>query len=210
MPRAGVADRVDQDYRRNLRASIARELHDGPIRELTACVLRLEGFRSASPNSEMQIAISAVEEHARAALMSLRRVIRDLRDESPEEELATAIRSMIDRYRASSDAEFTVVISPAWPDLIPGFVVLNLLRVVEEAVSNAIQHGRARRIVLELKAESNHLVASVSDDGHGIPAGTPPGTGMLGMRERAALLGGHLEVRHRHPGTEVRVEAPLQ
>ena len=134
----------------------------------------------------------------------------DIRGEAPEEELATAIHSMIDRYRASTDVEFTVVTSPAWPDLIPGFVELNLLRVVQEAVNNAVRHGRARRIVLEFEADSTHLVASVSDDGHGIPAGTPPGTGMLGMRERAALLGGRLEVRHRHPGTEVRVDAPLQ
>jgi two-component system, NarL family, sensor histidine kinase UhpB len=80
---------------------------------------------------------------------------------------------------------------------------------VQEAVNNAVRHGRARRIVLEFKADSNHLVASVSDDGHGIAPGTPEGSGMLGMRERAALVGGRLAVHHRHPGTEIRVEVPI-
>jgi signal transduction histidine kinase len=209
MPRAGVEDRVDQDYRRELRASIARELHDGPIRELTACVARLEAYRVASPNPEMQVAISAVEEHSRAALMSLRRIIRDLRDEAPEEDLATAIRSMIDRYRSSTRAEFTLVISPAWPELIPGPAALNLLRVVQEAVNNAVQHADACHILLELAASQDQVMVTVSDDGQGITAGTRLGTGVLGMRERVALLNGRLMVRRLHPGTEVRIEAPL-
>ncbi len=209
MPQAGVADRIDEQYRRDLRASIARELHDGPIRELTGCVVRLEAYRSVSENPEMQLAISAVEEHARAALMSLRRIIRDLRDEAPEEDLLTAVESMIERTRSSSSAEFTLVTSPDWPELIPGHVALNLLRVVQEAVHNALRHGDASHIVLELTAAENLVAVTVSDDGKGIPAHTPPGSGIRGMRERAALLGGRLVVRGRHPGTEVRIEAPL-
>jgi two-component system sensor histidine kinase UhpB len=209
MPRAGVSDRIDEEYRRDLRASIARELHDGPIRELTGCVLRLEAYRSVSENPQMQLAISAVEEHARAALMSLRRVIRDLRDEAPEEDLRAAIESMIERSRSSSRTEFTLVTSPDWPELMPGHVALNLLRVVQEAVNNALRHGDASHILLELATDDNHIAVTVSDDGKGIPAGTSPGTGIVGMRERAALLGGRLVVRGRQPGTEVRIEAPL-
>jgi two-component system sensor histidine kinase UhpB len=209
MPRAGVADRIDEVYRRDLRALIARELHDGPIRELTGCVLRLEAYRSVSENPQMQLAISQVEEHARAALMSLRRIIGDLRDEAPEEDLRTAIESMIERSRSSSRAELTLVTSPAWPELMPGDVALNLLRVAQEAVNNALRHGDARHILLELTTDENLVAVTVSDDGKGIPAGTLPGTGIIGMRERAALLGGRLIVRGRQPGTEVRIEAPL-
>ena len=205
-----VPSRVDAVDRRELRASIARELHDGPIRELSACVVRLESFRSISDNPQMQVAISAIEEHARAALMSLRNLIRDLRDEAPQEDLPAAIQSMIDRYRKSSRAEFTVVISPDWPDLIPGPIALNLLRIVQEAVHNAVHHGRAHHVLVELNAHPDLFKVTVSDDGHGIAPGTPEGAGMLGMRERAALVGGRLAVRHRHPGTEVHVEAPLR
>jgi signal transduction histidine kinase len=209
MPQAVVADPIVDEYRRDLRAAIARELHDGPIRELTACVLRLEAYRSVSESPEMQLAISAVEDHARAALLSLRRMIRDLRDEAPDEDLRTAIKSMIERSRSSSRADFTLVTSPAWPELIPVHVALNLLRVVQEAVNNALRHGAARHILIELATDDDHVVVTVSDDGSGIPPGTPPGTGIVGMRERAALLGGRLVVRGRRPGTEVRIEGPL-
>lgn len=200
---------MDADYRRDLRASIARDLHDGPIRELTACILRLENFRSISDNSDMQMAISAIEEHARAALLAMRNLIRDLRDEAPHEDLPDAIQSMIERYRKSSAAEFTLVVSPEWPQLIPGPIALNLLRIVQEAVHNAVRHGWARHVLLELSARRGRLKVTVSDDGQGILPGTPEGAGMLGMRERVALIRGRLVVRHRSPGTAIDVEVPV-
>ncbi|HUZ85771.1 MAG TPA: histidine kinase [Candidatus Baltobacterales bacterium] len=199
---------VDADYRRELRASIARELHDGPIRELTACVVRLENFRTFSDNPNMQIAISAIEEHARAALMSMRNLIRDLRDEAPLEDLPDAIQAMIERYRKSSAAELTLVVSPEWPQLVPALVALNLLRVVQEAVHNAVRHGAADHILLDLRTRPGRLKVTITDDGDGISPGTPEGAGMIGMRERMALIGARLEVRHRRRGTVIDVEAP--
>ena len=157
----------------------------------------------------MQLAISAVEEHARAALISLRRVISDLRDEPPEEDLASSIRMTIDRLGRASDAEIVLVASPAWPRLLPGPVALNLLRIVQESMNNAIRHGSARHVLVTLAADPDRLRVSVADDGRGMPPSTPKGTGMLGMEERAALLGGRLTVRRRRPGTEVHVEVPL-
>lgn len=65
---------------RNLRLELARQLHDGPIQQLSACVLRLETFRFASANDEMQGAITDVEENVRAAVASLREIVSDLRD----------------------------------------------------------------------------------------------------------------------------------
>lgn len=62
----------------DLRQSLARQIHDGPLQELASCVLRLETFRFASDSGEMQTAISDVEEGVRAAVASLRRIIDDL------------------------------------------------------------------------------------------------------------------------------------
>ena len=200
---------ADLQYRLRLRASIARDVHDGPIRELTVRVVRLEGFRAVSDNPDMQLAISAVEEHVRTALMSLRRLIRGLRGEPPEEDLASTIRSMIDRCRPSTDAEIALVASPEWRHLVPGPVALNLLGIVQESVNNAIRHGSAGHILVELKADPDHLEVSVADDGRGIATDFLRGTGTLGMRERAALLGGRLTVRRRHPGTAIHVAVPL-
>jgi two-component system, NarL family, sensor histidine kinase UhpB len=200
---------ADLEYRQGLRASLARDLHDGPIRELTSCVIRLEGFRAVSDHPDMQLAISTVEEQVRAALMSLRHLIRDLRDEPPEEDLVSTIRLMLDRLRPSAGAEIALVASPAWPNLVPGPVALNLLRIVQESVNNAIRHGSADHVLVELTADPDHLEVSVADDGLGIATGSREGTGMLGMRERAALLGGKLTVRRRRPGTEIQVQVPL-
>ena len=210
MPGSSTLSPVEADYRRQLRAALARDLHDGPIRELTAVVLRLETFRAESDNPRMQVAITAVEEHARAALMSLRRTIRDLREEAPREDLAPAIRSMIDRYSRSTPVKVALVVSPTWPDALPDVVTLSLLRIVQEAVSNAMLHAHCREILIELKADARHLRAVVSDDGRGIEIDAVEGGGLEGMRQRAALIGARLAVRRRHPGTRVQVDLDLR
>ena len=64
-----------------LRRELARQLHDGPIQQLSACVLRLETFRFANASHEMQDAITDVEENVRAAVASLRKILSDLDDE---------------------------------------------------------------------------------------------------------------------------------
>jgi two-component system sensor histidine kinase UhpB len=202
----GAIGEVAGRYRHELSAEIARELHDGPIQALTTCLVRLEGFRSVTDSEVMQSAISAVEEDARTALTSLRHIIRDLRDEAPVDDFEAAVRAMVARQRSSTGAELAVVVSPDWPALIPGEVALNLLRVVREAVTNAINHAGARHVLLELKSDDEHLVVAISDDGAGFSPEVPQGAGVIGMRERAALLGGRLTVRRRHPGTELRVE----
>ena len=65
---------------RNLRRELARQLHDGPIQQLSACVLRLETFRFANTSDEMQAAITDVEQDVRAAVGSLRDIVSGLRD----------------------------------------------------------------------------------------------------------------------------------
>ncbi|HET9783177.1 MAG TPA: ATP-binding protein, partial [Candidatus Dormibacteraeota bacterium] len=204
-----VGTEEELDYRRALRVALARELHDGPMQELNACVMRLENFRVASSNSAMQFAITAVEQHVRAALMSLRQITRELRDEPPEEDVGAAILELVSRYRGATEAEVRAVISPAWPSALPGPMALHLVRIVQEAVNNAVLHARATHILIELTAEPNRLMAVVSDDGCGIGPGMTEGTGIFGMRERATILGGRLTVRPRHPGTTVRVEVPI-
>jgi two-component system, NarL family, sensor histidine kinase UhpB len=209
MPGAQTLDAVGAEYRHQLRKAVARDLHDGPIRELTAVVLRLENFRTASDDARMQLAITAVEEHARAALFSLRRMIHDLREEKPPDDVATAIRSMIERYSRSSSLKVELVVSPTWPEVLPEVITLNLLRIVQEAVGNAILHSGGREVLIELKAEGASLRAVVSDDGRGIEDAALRGGGLKGMRERAALIGARLAVRRRHPGTRVQVDLEL-
>lgn len=206
---AGLLTANKEDYRRQIRAALARELHDGPIQELNGCVMQLETARLASGNPQMQVAITAIEEHARAALMSLRSITRELRDEPPEEDVASAVLELISRYGKATPAELRAIISPTWPPVLPSPMALHLVRIVHEAVNNAVIHADSSHILVELSAEPQRLVVIVSDDGRGMPPGLPEGTGIDGMRERAVLLGGRLTIRPRHPGTTVRVEIPM-
>ena len=200
----------DEEYRSRLHTSIARELHDGAIQSLTASVLRLEGFRDVSPEPAMQLAISEVETDVRSALSSLRRLIRELRAEAPREDLASTIRQIATRLEESSGLQITVVVSPSWPELVPSDTALNLERVAQEAVTNAIRHAQATDLLIELDCGDGFLTMKISDNGRGMPPHVRAGSGMLGMRERAALMGGRLRVRRRHLGTavEVRIPAP--
>jgi len=204
-----VGDSGISEYRRELRLELARELHDGPIQSLTESVMRLEGYRAAAPSGEMQAAISDIEEGVRIALLSLRRLIGDLRDEPQDDDFAKRMRAMAARYRASTGVEVVVVASPDWPGRLPAATAVNLFRIAQEAVTNAIRHGGARHLLVELGADNRALTLDVADDGSGMPEEAMPGSGLIGMRERAAMLGGRMLIRRRDPGTEVRIEVPL-
>jgi signal transduction histidine kinase len=99
---------------------------------------------------------------------------------------------------------------------LPGEIETALYRVVLEALHNTFKHARARRVDVLLERRDNHAVAIVEDDGQGFDAEAlltrpPPGRlGLLGMRERLALLGGSLEVESTPgEGTTVFARIPL-
>jgi signal transduction histidine kinase len=92
-----------------------------------------------------------------------------------------------------------------------------LYRIIQEALTNAVRHGRPRRIAVEVHEESSHIRAVVRDDGHGfdVPAAWARrgdrGLGLIGMRERAEALGGTLEIRSTPgQGTELSVRIPRE
>lgn len=205
---AAAGDSAMAEYRRELRLELARELHDGPVQTLTESVMRLEGYRAAAPSGDMQAAISDIEEGVRIALLSLRHLITELRDEPPDIDVAERIRSMAARYQSSTKVEVAVVTAPDWPDRLPLGMGINLIRIAQEAITNAIRHADAGHVLVELGADEKTLTLDVADDGCGLPDDVIPGSGLIGIRERTALLGGRLVMKPRHPGTEVRIEVP--
>lgn len=91
-------------------------------------------------------------------------------------------------------------------------VATHLYRIAQEALNNAVRHGRAQTITVTLAADDEALHLWVRDDGVGIPEKLPEtsGMGLRIMHYRARLLGGHLEVRRREEGgTEVHAAVPL-
>ncbi len=81
MARISEVGPIEAGFIRRLRRELARQLHDGPMQQLSACVLRLETFRFANPSHEMQEAITDVEETVWAAVASLLKIVSDLEDE---------------------------------------------------------------------------------------------------------------------------------
>jgi signal transduction histidine kinase len=82
-----------------------------------------------------------------------------------------------------------------------------IYRIVQEALTNASKHGEARRASVEIADAIGTVVVTIRDDGHGFdPVSSPGGFGLAGMRERAELLGGALEIRSA-PGQDTIVKA---
>ena len=85
-----------------------------------------------------------------------------------------------------------------------------LLRVLQEALANALRHSGAKSVLVSLRSEGDDLVAEISDAGRGLAPETVPGVGLRSMRERALSLGGTLEVASEPGnGTRIRLRVPM-
>jgi signal transduction histidine kinase len=96
------------------------------------------------------------------------------------------------------------------PDELPAAVEVAAYRVTSEAVTNALRHSRCASCDVELALAAGGLQIVVRDDGTGIPADAAPHVGLASMRERAAEVGGRLEIDTGASGTTVRAWLPLE
>lgn len=183
------------------RARVAQELHDGVGQSLTALLLevsRAEGEESSS-----------VREGLRASLDEVRRVARQLRPHVLEDlGLRSALAALSNDLFAHLPTHVVRGVVPGLPDLDEA-TELVVFRVAQEALTNVARHAGADTVTLTLTTRGGAVVLSVLDDGTGIPAGAQ-GTGLRGMAERAALVGGTLQVTRREGGgTSVVLEVPV-
>lgn len=191
------------------RARMARDLHDALSQSLFSIGLRAEAAaRDLDRAPERASAhLASIAELARTARRELGVVVEGLRPPSVDEEgLDAALGSLAATLDRLGPAEVSVR-ATGEPEPSPerdreAFLIL------QEALVNAVRHGRARRVELELRHEAGALAAEVRDDGVGFDPATPPARsgrmGLSAMRERAAALDAHLEVRSR-PGEGVTV-----
>jgi signal transduction histidine kinase len=200
------------------RARLARELHDGLAQRLWSTKLSLDRLaedlseprRSPEPPSPAEPRIRRVQRELDAALREARDAVATLRAGfdaglSFPDELPRRLDGFVDRTGYVVDLE----LDPAAARL-PGVVAVDLLRIVEEALHNVQKHADATRIRVRVARDGNGLMLSVEDNGQGFrPDDVRSGHGVVGMRERAALLGGRLEVRSAPgDGTAVIVRLP--
>jgi two-component system sensor histidine kinase UhpB len=193
------------------RLRIAQELHDQVGQELTVVLLGLSRICSQAP-SALGEEVMMVQQAVRKSLDDVRRIAIELRPEALDDlGLASALAVLVERFAEQLGLEVSDRIAPDIPSL-PEETELVVYRVAQEALTNVARHSASSRVDLTLEHDDGHLILVVRDYGLGLPSHEPAGTGVRGMRERAALIGANLEIGNRRsgPGCEVRLEVPLE
>jgi signal transduction histidine kinase len=180
------------------RNRIARELHDTLEQELAGITLQLDlavdCFQRAPRVAEQ--AVETARNMSRHSMVEARRSVWDLRCQLLENgDLVSALTQIV-RPLATPESHIEVKISGT-PIRLPGAMEMNLLRIGQEAVGNAVKHGRAQSVAIELCYTPWLVRLIVRDDGKGFDPDQPSPTGHFGiqdMRERAESMGSQLTI----------------
>jgi signal transduction histidine kinase len=196
------------------RTRIARELHDVVAHRVSLMTVQAGAAKTVAaddPEGASQ-AMQAVETAGRQALDELRHLLGVLRPEADGETLGPQpgladVLQLVHQFRAAGlDASLTM--DGEQIDL-PARVDLSAYRIVQEALTNALKHaGPSARTEVRLHTDDRGIDIEVLDDGRGVTILTGSGHGIIGMRERALLLGGRLDAGPR-PGGGFQVVAHL-
>jgi signal transduction histidine kinase len=205
-------EEVLSEIRRAERRRIARDLHDVVLQDLSGTLqsLRLTHLQ-ATKGSGMELDLEEELEALRRATSGLRSAIYDLRHEK-ERPFVKSVKSLVELNRqATPERKIELTVEEGFPEELPAEVSVELLRVLQEALTNARRHSEASNVEVRLRTEGEALVAGVIDDGRGFDfASTRVGVGLSAMRERVEGLGGKIEVRSPPgEGTKVTVRVPL-
>ena len=198
------------------RARIARELHDLVAHSMGIIVIQAQAAQRVLPGDPVAAdeALRAIEHSGRQGMAEMRRLLGVLVG-SPEQSGAPHqpqpgvrdVDGLVGQVRAAGlDVRLLVDGDPC--PLPPG-IDLSTYRIVQEALTNALRHADATTVTLRLHYGADNLLVEVVDDGAGGPSGDgSAGRGLVGMRERVAVFGGHLETG-RLPDGGWRVHATL-
>jgi two-component system, NarL family, sensor histidine kinase DevS len=193
----------------------ARELHDETLQGLAALrVLLGSGLRVGTPEA-MARAITQATDELGGEIDKLRALITELRPAALDElGLMAAIEALTERsaVTAGLDIKTEFAIPETWGrERLDPELESTLYRLVQEALTNVVKHARAERVDLKVSMDGDAVTVSVRDDGVGFdPATMSEGFGLVGMRERLELIGGHVQVSSAPgQGTEVRAELPV-
>lgn len=195
------------------RRRIGQDLHDGLGQHLTGIELMVQALESkvgsVSPDAAAQTA--RISEHVRDAIRQTKALARGLSPVNLEanglmsalQELTVSVRDMF-RVNVSLNARNPVLIND-------NVVATHLFRIAQEAISNALKHGGARNVQVELDEKAGEICLIVTDDGKGFCASSNgSGMGLRIMAYRAGMIGGKVEVRSGDgKGTKVVCTAPV-
>jgi two-component system, NarL family, sensor histidine kinase UhpB len=191
------------------RKRIARDLHDEVNQSLTALLLRIETVAQDAP-PRLQPRLEEVKALADQAMGELLDLARQLRPTALDDHgLVAALRTHVREIDRRGEARASFWADPSLGELSPDAQVV-VYRVAQEALVNAERHSGASRIEVGLERCDSGVRLQVSDNGSGFAfAQEGKGLGIDGMRERALLVGGRIQIDSRPGrGTTVRLEVP--
>ncbi len=197
------------------RQRIAREFHDTLEQELAGVSLRLDGLATRISDEKARTLVAASRNLVSRIQTETRDLISDLRDPTETAgDLLAALTNVAQRFRTESETDIRVEAITPIPAL-PAATVHDLRMIARESVSNALRHGRAARISIEVSAMPTQLRLRVIDNGCGYdPAATPfrrqGHFGCAGIRERSRKIGAEVVWQSAlQRGTTVEVTLPL-
>ena len=193
-----------QDIREDERSRIAREIHDSLGQALTALKLQLVAAQDAAATEAPALSTRLAETASMVddLVKSVRRIATELRPPILDQlGLPAAVEWLAQDFARRTGIRCQTSILPT-DGAITNELATALFRIVQEALTNVLRHAGATRVDIELGVKSGCVIVEINDDGSGITeTGMGPGSlGILGMRERAAALGGVLEVAPRSNG----------
>ena len=194
------------------RRRLSRELHDETGQALTSILLGLKSIEDAQGTERFPAALADLRELAVATLQDVRRLAVELRPKALDDfGLVAALERLTTTF--SEQTGIGAHLESQLPDTrLPSETETVLYRVVQEALTNVLKHAQAQNVSVLLHARPGRVAVVIEDDGRGIAAsdGSGDGIGLVGMRERVALVGGRLELESSGNGTTIVVEVPTE
>ena len=193
------------------RGRLSRELHDQTGQALTSILLANGAVSKAETLEVARQRAMLVHDLAGEAMGEIRRIAVELRPPALDDfGLVAALRRLVESTTAGG---IRVDVAATYPDetRMDPMVETAIYRVVQEAVSNAVKHANPSTISITMTHRGDQLLATVEDDGDGFsPQAVAPGRlGLVGMRERAAILGGDVTIESREGrGTTIHARIP--
>jgi signal transduction histidine kinase len=194
------------------RERLSRELHDGVLQDLCAVARDLKALEA---QGEDRTRVAPLIAQSNESVQTLRAICHDLRPPLLSNNPLLALKALVDRLDAQSPAPIHIEFSTE--DLwVSEEAALAIYRIAQEAIHNALQHADASEIAVRLTQYPDKLRMTITDDGRGIPDSTELRRfvaeghfGLAGMRERASMIGGTLDVQSAPDyGTAVILEIP--
>ena len=213
-----LSERVARDTLRRVveaqeleRRRLARELHDETGQALTSILLGVKAIRASADAAGAEQAEADVRAQIVQALQDVRALAVELRPAALDDfGLVAALERLAETFQARSGLE--TLVQANLGGRLPPDIETVLYRVVQEALTNIAKHAEAEHVSIVLRRREGSVAVTIDDDGRGFVAGKvrEGALGLLGMRERLALVGGTLEVESSpEAGTTIAAEVPI-